>query len=315
MIKHDKGTISSVIVTSVMGHGGAGAFPLSLLSSYKKVVKTILETKTTVIAKSATRFKRKGNYRWWAPWLCVKQIRDKKTGSILGLLNAYDLSNDGVEACALEIKEAIGRGFRVIPSYFPELTDGKVNFKGLAEAVEIYGRILGKDFWALEYNASCPNSGESLEGNIKNVIKHAQGLRAYFDGCLIAKVSPVHPLELSLELEAVGVDVIHALNTFPHTMLFPAKKSPLEHLGGGGYSGSMIFEQAFAINSQLRQALTIPMILGGGISKLGQARKYKEMFKKKLPWTAHNNSIAICSVIRTDPYKAIDILRRVPFSF
>lgn len=120
---------------------------------------------------------------------------------------------------------------------------------------------------------------------------------------LIVKLSPVHSIELALALQEVGVHVIHALNTFPHSTIFPEVVSPLAKYGGGGYSVEFMFEWAFEINSRLRAELEIPMIMGCGISNLGHILKYYDM-----AGGTKNNSFAICSVIRTDPVRASNML-------
>lgn len=305
MIKFGQDEITDIVVTSIMGHSGGGnIFPLNLSPSYRRAAKEIRDKKITVIAKSATRFERQGNYCWYAPWLCIKQVR--VGGYIVGLHNSFGLTNKGVVTCAQTIRKAIENGYNVIPSYFVELSKGiDVALREAGEAVGIYSQILGTYFWALEYNASCPNSGESLEENEEYIVTVAK----YFlhilprGAILIVKLSPVHSIELALALQKAGVDVIHALNTFPHSTIFPDKVSPLSKYGGGGYSGEFMFEQAFKINSRLRAKLEIPMIMGCGISNSDHILKYYDMAGGK-----KNNSFAICSVIRTDPAKASTVL-------
>lgn len=305
MIEFGQHRITDIVVTSIMGHSGGGnIFPLNLSPSYRKIAKKIRDKRITVIAKSATRFERQDNYRWYAPWLCIKQVRE--CGRIVGLHNSFGLTNKGVVVCAQMIREAIEDGYNVIPSYFVELHKGiEVALMEAKYAVGIYIQILEKYFWALEYNASCPNSGESLEENEEYIVTVAK----YFlhilpkGAILIVKLSPVHSIELALALQDVGVHVIHALNTFPHSTIFPDKVSPLAKYGGGGYSGEFVFEQAFEINSRLRSELEIPMIMGCGISNAVHVLKYYDMAGGK-----KDNSFAICSVIRTDPDKASRIL-------
>lgn len=298
--------ISNLVVTSILGHGGSGnAFPLSLLPSYRKIVRSVRERGIVVIAKSATRHPRKDNHRWWAPWRCVRKI---EKGGAVGLVNAYGLSNSGVETCAQEIRRATEQGFRVIPSYSPEFfRNGKkillrqVLFE-TQEAIRIYQEILGRSFWALELNGSCPNTGESLSENTNRLRSLVYALIRSLPVPLIFKVSPVHPISLSLELEQIGVSVIHAVNTFPFATFFPdGQISPLARYGGGGCSGKMIFEKALEINLQLRRKLKIPMIMGGGISSCGHLDLYRQTLYRE---GFTENCLAICSVIRTDPKEA-----------
>lgn len=306
MIKFGQHVITDIVVTSIMGHSGGGnIFPLNLSPSYRRIAKEIRDKKITVIAKSATRFERQGYYRWYAPWLCIRQVREN--GRVIGLHNSFGLSNRGVVACARMIRKAIEDGYNVIPSYFVELHKGiDVALREAEDAVEVYSQTLGKYFWALEYDASCLNSGESLKENEKHIVTVAKHFLDHIlqeDEILIVKLSPVHSIELALALQEAGVHVIHVLNTFPHSTIFPDKVSPLAKYGGGGYSGEFVFEQAFEINSQLRAKLEIPMIMGCGISNVDHILKYYDMAGGK-----KNNSFAICSVIRTDPARASDVL-------
>jgi dihydroorotate dehydrogenase len=313
MISSNKHTISDIVVTSYLGHSGDGdILPLNLLPSYRSAVSLVRETGKTVIAKTATLYDNKGFYKPWAPWKVVKHIT--KDGRVIGLINAFGLSNKGVYVCACKIKDAIKAGFSVIPSYAPRFSQGltAANIEGV-EALRIYRKVLGKDFWAWELDASCPSSGESIQGSEQNFIEFIKHILFFFDGCIIVKLSPVHSVEFALKLETIGVNVIHAMNTFPHYFLYPdsSVKSPLAKYGGGGYSGEFVFEQAFAINKTLREALRIPMIMGCGISNLSHIRRYTDMLSKlsKSSLNGFENSLAICSVLRIDLPEASKILK------
>jgi dihydroorotate dehydrogenase (NAD+) catalytic subunit len=294
-----------------MGHSGGGdIFPLNLLPSYRKIAKEIRDEGTTIIAKSATRHYCKGNYRWYAPGRCIKRIT--KNGDV-GLLNSFGLTNDGVAVCAKRIRASIERGFNVIPSYFVNLKDGlKSALKETEEAVEIYSTTLNEHFRAFEYNASCPNSGESLRNNEQHVVtvaKHALSVSPP-NMLFIVKMSPLHSIDLALALQEIGVHVLHCLNTFPHSLIFPNEISPLAKLGGGGYSGEFMFEKAFKINRYLRTHVRIPMILGCGISNREHAQAYWSMVRECDPESPiANNSIAICSVIRNNPAEARKLIK------
>ncbi len=93
----------------------------------------------------------------------------------MGMLNAYGLTNAGVEACAPDIRRACDQGFKIIPNLYPEFIKGtELAIQDTLEALEIYRQILGPHFRALELNFSCPNSEEAIAQNV------AQG-------------APVHP--------------------------------------------------------------------------------------------------------------------------
>ena len=313
MISSNRHTISDIVVTSYLGHSGDGdIFPLNLLLSYRRAVALVRETGKTVIAKTATLYNNKGFYKPWAPWQVVKHIT--KDGRVIGLVNAFGLSNEGVYVCACKIKKSIQAGFSVIPSYAPRFSQGLTiaNIEGV-EALRIYRKVLGKEFWAWEFDASCPSSGESIRESEQNFIEFIKHIRFFFNGCIIVKLSPVHSVEFALNLETIGVSVIHAINTFPHYFLYPdsSVESPLAKYGGGGYSGEFVFEQAFTINKKLREALRIPMIMGCGISNLSHVRRYTDMLSNlsKSSSNGFKNSLAVCSVLRIDLSEASKILK------
>ena len=88
--------ISRVLISTALGPGGGGIFPYTLLPSYRRLLGVVKETKTTVIAKSATRYRRQGNFIPGNPftWKYIRRISDQ------GMLNAYGLTNQGVKVCA-----------------------------------------------------------------------------------------------------------------------------------------------------------------------------------------------------------------------
>jgi dihydroorotate dehydrogenase len=304
MISFGNRNISDIVVNSIMGHGGGGdIFPLYFFPAYLDTAHLILETETTVIAKSATRHRRR------APLLTVRKVRE--SGQVVGLINAYGLKNPGVEVCARMIKKAINRGFRVIPSYSPDFSQGfDTAVQQMMESLSIYRAILGADFWALEVDGSCPNAGGSPEKNEADLMRLLYLPRRVFDICISFKYGPTNSPEFLLELEAGYLaDVFNGTNTFRHKLFFPNsnRQSPLAKYGGGAYSGSIIFDSAFAINKQLRKQLRRPMIMGGGISSIDQVLEYRHMLGSRL--AADQNSLSICSIIRTDPPEADRIIR------
>jgi len=322
MIKCGRKELSSLIVTSILGpHGDSGNFPLNLLPAHRAVVKVVLETGTTVIAKSATLPKRSGNYRWWAPWRCIKYVRSPETGKIIGLINAFDLTNDGVAAAAYGIKKSIEKGFKVVPSYAVEFMKQGVALamsdvsRELREAVEIFRDELGPYFWMLEVDVSCSNTGEMLAENTDKILIVARYLRSIFEGCISFKLGPEHSVEMAIELEAIGIDIVHVLNAFPHRLINPDKFSPLASFGGGAYSGRTMFDRALAINTEFRRKLKMRMILGGGISDRQHIKRYVDMLEETSGSKEEKNSLSICSAVRSDPEETIEMLRSGKYLF
>src|SRR5208337_2410607 len=146
----------------------------------------------------------------------------------MGMLNAYGLTNGGVAACAPDIRRSSQAGINVVPNLYPEFIKGtETAIQETLEALEIYREGLGPYFWALELNFSCPNSQEEIAQNLKQGLACCQQIKVrYPDLFLIAKISICHPYEFSQELEKIGVNAIHAINTIPYEIIFPPERHP-----------------------------------------------------------------------------------------
>lgn len=289
--------ISTVVTSSIMGHSGGGMFPLTFLAPYRRLMRIIEETGTVNLTKSSTALKNIGNFILGNPrtWKYIQRIGND------GLLNAYGLTNDGVRVNAPTIASAQGRGFKVIPNFYPQF------IKGRAEAIKetlltfwVYNNFL-KDFWTVELNFSCPNSKEKIQENMEDALALVRSATQVFPWlCLIAKISYVHPHEFAQELINAGADVIHAVNTIPFNLIYPGRVSPLAQAGGGGISGGPAKEKAMAYNSGLRKILKAPMIMGCGITRLDDAKKYLE--------EVGADAISICTVARLNSKEAERII-------
>ena len=230
--------ISRVLISTALGPGGGGIFPYTLLPSYRRLLRAVKITETTVMAKSATRYRRQGNFIPGNPftWRYIRRIPGQ------GMLNAYGLTNQGVRICAREIMQSCGAGIQVVPNFYPEFAKGtETAIRETLESIKIYKEVMGPEFWALELNFSCPNAKEAVTENVNQGIACVSGVRQDFPELfLIAKISIVHPIEFSVELERLGVKAIHGVNTVPYNLVFPENKfssSPLADVGGGGVSG------------------------------------------------------------------------------
>jgi dihydroorotate dehydrogenase (NAD+) catalytic subunit len=301
MIKINGHTISTVVVSTIMGHHGDGMFPLYFRPSYLRAMRVIRQTNTTVLSKSSTALGRIGNYHPWKPqtWGCIRDLPN------MGMINAYELTNDGVASCAKGINLAIKKGFDVIPNFFPEFGDDfELTLLNIKDSIEIFYRKLEEKFWAIELNFSCPNDKVTIEKNIAKAVKLVSRLRIAFQRLtIIAKTSIVHPYEFLQELEIAGVNVFHLINTIPYNTLYPdpKKKSPLHHLGGGGVSGGPAFEMAFEYTSGALKKISKPAIVGCGIVTNEQFRKYRE--------ETGAESISICTGLKHNTNEMLTLIK------
>ncbi len=294
--------ISQVVISTALGPAGRGIFPYTLLPSYRRLLRWVRQTGTTVLAKSATRWARRGNFVAHNPltWRYIRRIPGQ------GMLNAYGLTNQGVAVCAGQIKESLRQGYRVIPNFYPEFSKGtETAIKETVEALQIYQDHLGEEFWAVELNFSCPNAREAIERNVAQGVACVRRLRREFPGvALIAKISLVHPYEFAQELERLGVAAIHGVNTIPYGLVFPPERfppSPLAAVGGGGVSGGPAWEAAKAYNAGLRRAVRGFLIMGCGVSRVAEVEQYLDLGA---------DAVSICTLVLRQPQVAAEVLRR-----
>src|SRR3989338_3265136 len=295
-------SISNIVVSTILGHSGGGMFPYILNPAYRQLIEDVKQTKTTVITKSSTYKKRIGNYIAWKPWTWkyIKRLPDN------GILNAYGLTNGGIEAHAPQIGRVAHKGIRVIPNFYPEFSKGKDMYLLVMEIVEVMKILwkylpLSKCIQPLESNFSCPNSPEDRAKNVEQIIHCARGIKNYLPNLpIIAKISCLHPYELAEELEKVGVDAIHAVNSIPYNKVFTCPISPLHYAGGGGVSGEPAFPLAFEYNKELRKKIKIPIIMGCGVISAEHYKKYKDIGA---------DAVSICSLVAINPREASKLIQ------
>ena len=297
---HKRPPISPIVISTALGPAGRGIFPYTLLPGYRRLIRAAKETRTTILTKSATRFKRAGNFIPWNPFTW-KYIQRLPHG---GMLNAYGLTNAGVEVCARQIKFSVDFGLQVIPNLYPEFAKGtEVAINETLEALRIYEKVLGRHFWALELNYSCPNSQEEIRENVAQGLRCAQEVRQQFSALfLIVKVSVCHPYEFAQELERLGVNALHAVNTIPYDLVFPSPghpPSPLRRVGGGGVSGGPAFPLAYSYNSDLRKKVGLFVIMGCGVRNLADVQRYRDLGA---------DAVSICTLALRAPEEARKVI-------
>jgi dihydroorotate dehydrogenase len=298
---NSKRKISAVVVSTALGQAGRGIFPYTLLPGYRALLRAVQETGATVLTKSATRFPRQGNFIPENPltWKYLRRLPG------LGMLNAYGLTNHGAAACARDIRKSADLGLHVIPNLYPEFIKGtETAIRETLEALEIYRQALGPHFWAVELNYSCPNSAEEIAQNIGQGLHCSREVRQHYPELfLIAKLSFCHPYEFAQELEALGVNAIHAINTIPYDIIFPSDRyprSPLWRVGGGGVSGGPAWAAAYEYNRALRRQVNCFLIMGCGVSSRADVQRYFEIGA---------DAVSICTLALQNWREAEEIIR------
>jgi len=297
MIKTASGNISTVVISTALGPDGRGIFPYTLLPGYRRLVRAVRQTGTAILTKSFTRFRRRGNFIPSNP-LTWGYIRRLPGG---GMLNAYGLTNAGVEAVAPRLRASGEMGFKVIPNIYPEFAKGiDAAIRETLDALEICRQGLGAGFRALELNYSCPNSEEEVRENVAQGLKCSEAVRRrYPELFLIAKISLCHPYEFAQELERLGVNALHAINTIPYALIFPERRSPLWRVGGGGVSGGPAWDAAYHYNRELRKGVNLPLIMGCGVRDAADVQRYLDIGA---------DAVSLCTLALRRPREAKKII-------
>ncbi|MGQ9689506.1 MAG: HisA/HisF-related TIM barrel protein [Desulfobaccales bacterium] len=301
MIIINQRRISTLVISTAFGPAGRGIFPYTLWPPYRRLVRTVRETGTVLLTKSASRHPRRGNFVFANPftWKYIQRLPN------CGMLNAYGLTNQGVEKIAPRIAAAVQEGFQVIPNFWPEFgKGGRIAVQKTLAAAALYRQHLGENFWALELNFSCPNVPEDLACNLADGLACVQALRrAHPDLFLIAKLSVRHPYEFAQELERVGVGALHAVNTIPYELVFPPDHyppSPLDAVGGGGVSGGPAFALAYKYNKGLRPLVRLPLIMGCGVTGAEEVQRYLDLGA---------DAVSLCTLALRQPHTAEELVR------
>ncbi len=208
----------------------------------------LLDTRLfTHVMKSVTRHPRKGNFRWWKPWDCVKPIW--RNGEIVGVINAFGLTNPGFDWWAKNIGPKVDSSKnKVIGSIFGEP----------GELAEMAKAMNDFDLVALEYNGSCPNAQDDTLSNTEKVIRSCEIVANNTRHPVLMKLSVVHDIETivpATENALKGFDV----NSIPWHV-FSNRRSPLEKFGGGGVSGKIAQPYTWTFARKLQAMANIPVI-------------------------------------------------------
>jgi dihydroorotate dehydrogenase (NAD+) catalytic subunit len=152
----------------------------------------------------------------------------------------------------------------------------------------------------LELNYSCPNSEEAIAKNVVQAIQCTRKVRSLYPQLyLIAKLSICHPYEFARELERIGVNALHAVNTIPYNIVFPLQRSPLGEVGGGGVSGGPAFPLALRYNQELRQKVDLFLIMGCGVTCADDVRRYFDLGA---------DAVSLCTLALRKPQTAARIV-------
>ncbi len=217
--------------------------------------------KFTIITKTLTRVRRKGNLNLLHPWTCVRLIPG-------GAVNAVGLTNPGIDwwlqHCLPKLE------YHTILSIAPETTyEAEEMAYSLTRAIERYST--GGLVKAIELNVSCPNVHQ--EESVAKVGSLVGICQSWCPLPIIVKLAYQNPYLAICEELADQVAAFNLINTVPWNIIYPDKRSPLDKYGLlGGVSGTPIAARAVEVLRKVKAAgIKTPIISGGGIDSFEEA--------------------------------------------
>lgn len=182
-----------------------------------------------------------------------------------GMLNAIGLENSGLEnALAVELPWLLQQGVPVLVNVAGRTPED------YARVAEAFAR---RDVLGLELNLSCPNVQEGgiafgIDGDL--VYKLVTRVKSVCPLPLVVKLTPnlADIAEPALAAEAAGAEALTLINTLRGMAIDIQGRRPLLGNISGGLSGPAIKPVALSFVWQAHQAVSIPIIGCGGISRV-----------------------------------------------
>ena len=181
-----------------------------------------------------------------------------------GILNSVGLQNPGVDYfCAHEMPWLKEQGTKIIANISGNTLE---EFAELAEKVSAAGVDL------IEVNISCPNvkhgglafgtMPESAAAATKTVKEHATVP-------VMVKLSPnvTSIVDIAKAAEDAGADALSLINTLLGMRIDLNSRRPILHNNTGGLSGPAVLPVAVRCLWQVKNAVSIPLLGMGGVSK------------------------------------------------
>lgn len=212
-----------------------------------------------------------------------------------GILNAVGLQNPGVDVFINED----------LPWLKQQNTVVIANIAGNTpeEYCEMAEKLSDTDVDMIEMNISCPNvksGGVQFGTSCESVGAITGEVRKHCKKPLIVKLSPnvTDIASIAQSAEANGADAVSMINTLTGMRIDINTRRPIIRNNTGGMSGPAVFPVAVRMVWQVANAIKIPIIGMGGISKWEDA---VEMM------IAGASALQIGTVLFSDPYAPIKI--------
>ena len=191
-------------------------------------MKLIDEGLFTIVIKTLTYGRNKGNLKMFWPFGCIRLLFEGHLFPV-GTLNAVGLTNPGL--------------YWWMGSVAPKLPQSKLNIIASIKAdsisdLKVMAVALNRaEVVGVQWNVSCPNTEnrDELLHNERFIVNGCEMLKRVSRHPVLIKLSEQHSMGLVRRL--VGLVEAIEPNSVRWNRIWPDQKSPLSHLGGGGVSG------------------------------------------------------------------------------
>lgn len=213
-----------------------------------------------------------------------------------GMLNSVGLQNPGIDYF-IENE---------LPNLYTKDTVIIANVAGstIEDCIEIAKKIEPTKVDMIELNISCPNvkqGGAAFGTSCEAAAEVTAAVRKHTTKPLMVKLSPnvTSITDIAKAVEAEGADAVSLINTLLGMRIDIKTKRPILHNNVGGLSGPAVFPVAVRMVWQVANAVNIPVVGMGGISKAEDAI---EMMM------AGASAIQIGAATFSDPYAPIKVI-------
>lgn len=245
-----------MVASGALGYDGKG-WPHEWPLRWMKLINPSL---FTVVIKTLTYEERKGNFKLWCPWQCIRILPEG------GVVNAVGLTNPGIGWWCRKIGPKVNRNKIALV--------GSILSDNITKLIEMAKMLSYFDLVGLEINWSCPNIGANLLDNTAKIIAGCEEVKKVTNFPLIAKLSVAHDVEQIIpRLEGI-VEAI-SINSVLWKTVFPSHTSPFAHLDGGGVSGGVAQKYTWRLVRKLTEITSIPVI-GPSIWRYGDMQKVRD---------------------------------------
>ena len=219
-----------------------------------------------------------------------------------GILNSVGLQNPGIDA-------VLSQELPKLAEVFHKPVVANVSGFSVEEYAECCRRIGSHpQVGLIEVNISCPNvheGGMSFGTTPEAAARVTRAVKENSQKPVYIKLSPnvTDIVSIAKACEQAGADGISLINTLMGMRIDPATRKPVLANVTGGLSGEAIFPVALRMVWQVYQAVRIPVIGMGGISR---AEQVIEMM------LAGASAVQIGAANLTDPYACKKIIEALP---